>query len=41
MTVSLDVSGGIAVIRIDEPSDTLLTDVRALLPVVADRKSVV
>ncbi|MCC8247402.1 enoyl-CoA hydratase/isomerase family protein [Saccharothrix luteola] len=41
MAVSLDVSGGIAVIRIDEPSDTVLADVRALLPVVAGARAVV
>lgn len=41
MTVSLEVSDGIAVIRIDEPSDTVLTDVRALLPSVADARAVV
>lgn len=41
MTVSLDVSGGIAVIRIDEPSDTLLAEVRAVLPVLAEARAVV
>ncbi len=41
MTVSLDVSGGIAVIRIGEPSDTVLSDVRALLPMVAGARAVV
>ncbi|MEV8442770.1 enoyl-CoA hydratase/isomerase family protein [Actinosynnema sp. NPDC051121] len=41
MTVSLDVSGGIAVIRIGEPSATVLSDVRALLPVVASARAVV
>jgi enoyl-CoA hydratase/carnithine racemase len=41
MTVSLDISGGIAVIRIGEPSDTVLSDVRALLPVVAGARAVV
>ncbi|ONI89217.1 hypothetical protein ALI22I_17125 [Saccharothrix sp. ALI-22-I] len=41
MAVSLDVSGGIPVIRIDAPSDTLLHDVRALLPEVVDARAVV
>ncbi|MFI9010668.1 enoyl-CoA hydratase/isomerase family protein [Actinosynnema sp. NPDC053489] len=41
MAVSLDVSGGIAVIRIGEPSDTVLSDVRALLPVAAGARAVV
>ncbi|MEU4744447.1 enoyl-CoA hydratase-related protein [Actinosynnema sp. NPDC023658] len=41
MAVSLDVSGGIAVVRIDEPSDTVLPDVRALLPLVAGAGAVV
>jgi enoyl-CoA hydratase/carnithine racemase len=41
MAVSLDVSGGIAVIRIGEPSATVLSDVRALLPRVAGAGAVV
>ncbi|MFE9749625.1 enoyl-CoA hydratase/isomerase family protein [Saccharothrix saharensis] len=41
MTVSLDVSGGIAVIRIGEPSDTVLRDLRALLPMAAGARAVV
>ncbi|WP_461125230.1 enoyl-CoA hydratase/isomerase family protein [Saccharothrix stipae] len=41
MTVSLDSCDGIAVIRIDEPSDTVLPAVRALLPAVADARAVV
>ncbi|WP_170232243.1 enoyl-CoA hydratase/isomerase family protein [Saccharothrix saharensis] len=41
MTVSLDVSGGIAVIRIGEPSDTVLPDLRALLPMAAGARAVV
>ncbi|MEU4442928.1 enoyl-CoA hydratase/isomerase family protein [Actinosynnema sp. NPDC050801] len=41
MTVSLDSADGIAVIRIDEPSDTVLPAVRARLPAVAGARAVV
>ncbi|MFD1150173.1 enoyl-CoA hydratase/isomerase family protein [Saccharothrix hoggarensis] len=41
MTVSLEDSGGIAVIRIDEPSDAVLPDVRALSPAVAEARAAV
>ncbi|WP_447003251.1 enoyl-CoA hydratase-related protein [Saccharothrix isguenensis] len=41
MAVSLELTRGIAVIRIDESSDTLLPDVRALLPEVVDARAVV
>lgn len=41
MTVSLDTSDGIAVIRVDEPLNTALPQVRALLPEVADARAVV
>ncbi|WP_367137531.1 hypothetical protein [Saccharothrix sp. HUAS TT1] len=34
MTVSLDIAGGIAVIRLDGSSDTVLPDVRAVLPAI-------
>ncbi|WP_158851630.1 enoyl-CoA hydratase/isomerase family protein [Saccharothrix deserti] len=41
MAVSLDVTGGIAVIRVDEPSDTVPHDLRTLLPAVVDARAVV
>ncbi|MCE6994749.1 hypothetical protein LZG04_08000 [Saccharothrix sp. S26] len=41
MAVSLDVSGGIAVIRIGEPSPTVLADVRAVLPMAVSARAVV
>lgn len=41
MTVSLELLRGIAVIRIDESSDSLLPDVRALLPEAAHARALV
>ena len=41
MAVSLDVSGGIAVIRFGGPSDTVLPDLRALVPRVAAARAAV